>query len=115
MGVKHQGLKIDKRTVKKFQFICSYYGESASKINERLLHEYLKTADCSQPPAGEKVNYTVYLSDEDLQKMRNAARNESRTASELVEHLLKHFICDFEQTQGAISDDDLSYNEQEKK
>ena len=55
-----------------------------------------------------KTPFTFHIEDEYLQKMRYIARQETRSVSNLLEHLCRLYIEEYEETNGAIETDTLS-------
>ena len=68
-------------------------------IDVRLLSHYSSEGD-SMPTT--KTPFTFHMKDEYLEKMRYIAERETRSLSNLLEHLCRQYIEKYEQKNGKI-------------
>ena len=56
-----------------------------------------------------KTPFSIHLDEITLLKIKNIAKNETRSASNLIEHLCKTYVIEYEGEHGEIVIDDEAY------
>lgn len=104
---KHIGIKIEKRLNKKFNYVCSYYGETAGSTLKALIDGFVAEKDCSEREEEEIMNLSINLDIETNRQFRAATKNEGKTITGATRELMKKYIEAFEREHGEISDEDM--------